>query len=197
MSKNKQFGICVIILYIIGLFGDSYFGIVDKSGVLSSFYNAIFMISSYTRNGVFYVPIFLSLGYMFANKEKKEIKKGKYVFITIISIALMVLEGLILKYFNLQKHDSMYIMLIPVMMSVFTLVLNANKENNKTLRNIATVIYIIHPIMIILIRGASKIVNLESIMVENSLIHYVLVVISSLIFSVIFEMIKKRRNNIR
>jgi serine/alanine racemase len=155
------------------------------------------MISSYTRNGVFYVPIFLSLGYMFANKEKKEIKKGKYVFITIISIALMVLEGLILKYFNLQKHDSMYIMLIPVMMSVFTLVLNANKENNKTLRNIATVIYIIHPIMIILIRGASKIVNLESIMVENSLIHYVLVVISSLIFSVIFEMIKKRRNNIR
>ena len=143
------------------------------------------------------MPIFLSLGYMFANKEKKEIKKGKYVFITIISIALMVLEGLILKYFNLQKHDSMYIMLIPVMMSVFTLVLNANKENNKTLRNIATVIYIIHPIMIILIRGASKIVNLESIMVENSLIHYVLVVISSLIFSVIFEMIKKRRNNIR
>jgi len=143
------------------------------------------------------VPIFLSLGYMFANKEKKEIKKGKYVFITIISIALMILEGLILKYFNLQKHDSMYIMLIPVMMSVFTLVLNANKENNKTLRNIATVIYIIHPIMIILIRGASKIVNLESIMVENSLIHYVLVVISSLIFSLIFEMIKKRRNNIR
>lgn len=46
------------VLYIIGLFGDSYYGIVKSVSCLNAFYNLIFQLTDYTRNGIFFAPIF-------------------------------------------------------------------------------------------------------------------------------------------
>ena len=56
---------------------------------------------------------------------------------------------------------------------------------------IDTIIYIIHPMFIIFIRGVAKIIGLENIMINNSVINYILVVTSTIIFSIIFETIKE------
>lgn len=53
-------GSCVL-LYLIGLFGDSHYGFIANSPI-ASFYDAVFHVFSYTRNGLFYVPIFLVMG---------------------------------------------------------------------------------------------------------------------------------------
>jgi len=145
--------ISITILYIIGIFGDSYFGISKQITIISKIYDAIFIVADYTRNGLFFAPI--------------------------------------LKYFELQKHDSMYFMLVPTMFFIFNILVQINNENNKKLRNIATIIYIIHPMFIIFIRGVAKIIGLENIMINNSVINYILVVTSTIIFSIIFETIKE------
>ena len=169
--------ISIVILYIIGIFGDSYFGISKQSIIISKTYDAIFMIADYTRNGLFFAPIFISLG---------------YAIFGIISTFFMIFEGIILKHFNLQKHDSMYFMLVPTMFFIFNILVQINNENNKKLRNIATIIYIMHPMFIIFIRGAAKVISLENIMINNSLINYILVATSTLIFSILFENIKEK-----
>lgn len=60
---------------------------------------------------------------------------------------------------------------------------------------IATIIYIIHPMFIIVVRGIAKITQMQNVMIDNSIIHYLLVVISSLIFSIILEKKKVSEKN--
>ena len=192
--KNKNGLILVSILYVIGLFGDSYFGIAEKWSVTKTFYDAIFNIFDYTRNGLFYVPIFLYLGFIMKNINWKISKRDNIIFI-LVSLVLMILEGMILHHFNLQRHDSMYFMLIPTMIGIFNFILQNKNENNKQLRNIATTIYIIHPMFIIVVRGIAKITQMQNLMIDNSIIHYLLVVISSLIFSIILEKKKVSEKN--
>lgn len=189
--NKKVVGVFVLLLYMIGLFGDSYFGISEKWIVTSTFYNGIFSIFDYTRNGLFYAPIFLSLGYMF-NQVKWNLSKKKNLTYILLFLIAMIVEGFILHSFHLQKHDSMYLMLIPLMASLFYFILQGNEENNKKLRNISTMIYIIHPLFIIVVRGIAKVLHLQNIMVDNSLIHYLLVVGFSVGFSILWEMLKEK-----
>lgn len=189
--NKKVVGVCVLLLYMIGLFGDSYFGISEKWIVTSTFYNGIFSIFDYTRNGLFYAPIFLSLGYMF-NQVKWNLSKQMNLTYILLFLIAMIVEGFILHSFHLQKHDSMYLMLIPLMANLFYFILQGNGENNKKLRSISTMIYIIHPLFIIVVRGIAKVLHLQNIMVANSLIHYLLVVGFSVGFSILWEMLKEK-----
>lgn len=189
--KENKVRIIVILLYVIGLFGDSYYGLTEKLEITKNIYNVIFNIFEYTRNGLFYVPIFIYLGYMIQHTNLKINKKQNIIYI-IITLILMIIEGLILHNFKLQRHDSMYIMLIPLMILIFNLIMQNKGANNKKLRSISTTIYIMHPIFIILIRGVAKVLHLQNIMVDNSVINYILVVISTVIFSICFEIMKEK-----
>ena len=48
-------------LYLIGLGGDSYFGIAAAFPPVQAVYTAIFSLFQYTRNGIFFAPLFLLL----------------------------------------------------------------------------------------------------------------------------------------
>lgn len=50
------------VLYVIGLFGDSYYGIVEKIPFLKRVYGCMFEVFDYTRNGIFFGPVFFVLG---------------------------------------------------------------------------------------------------------------------------------------
>ena len=50
------------LLYLIGLFGDSYYGLTAALPPLAAAYEAGFQVFSYTRNGLFMAPLFLLLG---------------------------------------------------------------------------------------------------------------------------------------
>ena len=184
--KGKKVIVILSILYIIGIFGDSLGNLSLNIAYIKDIYKVIFSIFDYTRNGIFYVPIFLYLGYLF-RKIKFNISRSKNVILIIIFILLMIVEGIIYNKFDLQIHDSMYFMLPIVMVLIFNLILQNSNENNKSLRNISTIIYITHPLFIIFVRGVGKILNLENIIVDNNLIHYILVVLTTVIFSICFE----------
>ena len=58
-------------LYLVGLGGDSYFGLADRVPALHGFYHALFALTEYTRNGLFYAPLFLLLGAALAGQLRR------------------------------------------------------------------------------------------------------------------------------
>ena len=196
-AYRKAFAV-TLVLYIVGLFGDSYYGIAENIPSLNSFYHLIFQVSDYTRNGIFFAPIFFVLGgYISDNKDKLSFKKSIIGFTTCFS--LMFAEALTLHRFELQRHDSMYVFLLPSICFLFYFLMHFKGKNRAQLRTISLIIYIIHPFLIVLIRLFAKITHLQNALVENSLIHYLLVCIISaglgLALTAIWNIYKPKKHN--
>ena len=172
-----------LILYGVGLFGDSYYGLVEQLPLGKRVYDMLFSVSSYTRNGLFFAPVFLLMGAA-ASRKVPASSKGESRFLvdlagTVASLALMAGEALTLRKWNLQRHDSMYVMLIPTMFFLFCLLRSLESLPAKKWRRISTGIYLLHPLCIILVRGGAKALHLESLFLENSLVHYLTVCVCS------------------
>lgn len=195
LSMLKVF-IITILLYIIGLFGDSYYGVAQQIPIVKGLYNYIFMFFDYTRNGMFFAPLFLTLGAMIS-RQKLKANKEIMMYGFIGSLLLMIIEGLLLNKFQVQRHSSMYILLLPVMYFLFQWILLWKNRAYKKFRNISMIVYIIHPLMIILVRAGSKILNLQNILLDNNLIHFVVVLITSFGIAFGVEFILNKIKNIQ
>lgn len=172
------------VLYLIGLFGDSYYGITEKISCLNSLYTYIFQVTDYTRNGIFFAPIFFILGGFIAD-NRPQITFGKSFLGFAISLALMLGEAMILHHFDLQRHDSMYVFLLPCMYFLFIVILHFKGKRLVSIRTASLIIYIIHPMMIVVIRLFSKLLHIQKLFVENSIVHYFAVCLTSVVFSVV------------
>ena len=199
-----------VALYIAGLLGDSYYGLVLESPVLSQVYNAIFAVSSYTRNGVFYAPVFLMLGAMIGRNRTETLSAQDSPALRnpsktnaiglIVSMSAMIIEGVAVHHTGQPRHDSMYVFLLPVMYFLFRALLASHTEKGRV-HYIPMLIYLIHPMMIIALRGIAKLTGMQMLFVENSLLHYLLVCLLSLGFSAVvmkvFRSIQKAVKNER
>jgi len=187
-----------ILLYVVGAFGDSYYGVICNISSIQGIYNQLFEIFDYTRNGLFFAPVFLVMGGMVADRVDGISKKVSIVGL-IISALLMLAEGVVLHRFDLQRHDSMYFALLPCMYFLFILLAQWRGQRKELLRTMALVIYIIHPMVIVAVRLGAKILRLQTLLVENSLIHYLMVCIVSAIISFlvakVLYMVKGKKNN--
>ena len=167
------------VLYLIGLLGDSYYGLVQKVPALETIYEALFHVFSYTRNGLFLAPVFLVLGMWMAVLPKKNSAGTESLPFRLgglaVSFAVMTGEAFTLRHFELQRHDSMYFALIPVMFFLYQCLLYIRSESAKRLRTAATWIYILHPAVIVAVRGIAKPLHLTELLVDNNLIHYIVV----------------------
>lgn len=196
---EKAAFVITIILYLAGLPGDSYHGLTRLVPFLGEVYgdNGIFRIFSYTRNGIFFAPVFLMAGCIIrrsGEKEENEENEDKntrplaFGIGALLCFAAMLAEGLLLHKYEWQRHDSMYLFLLPLMCFFFLWLLEMGKNKEEDSRNagisqslgsMAMVIYIIHPLVLILLRGVSKPLGLYEICVENTLICYLLVSLAS------------------
>lgn len=184
----KASGIMVMILYIIGMFGDNYFGIIKNIYILSDLYDCIFHIFDYTRNGLFYTPIFLYIGYSISSKKLK-IDNKKSLILIIFNILLLMIEGALLYFNKIPKHSSMYIFLIPLSYCIFNLIINNSNNSNKELRSISSWIYILHPLFIAIIHFLSCKIHLN--LLNNSFINYILVLVLTIVFILIIKKVKE------
>ena len=166
------------VLYLVGLFGDSYWGLVAELPGVSAAYELGFQLFSYTRNGIFLAPLFLVMGALLkpGAKPVKSIPNGIGFGVTFL---LMAVEGFVLRYFDLQRHDSMYLLLPLCMFFLYRLLLCWNRKPLAAFRTISTWIYILHPAVIVAVRGGSKLMNAAHIFVATSLVHYLTVCVGS------------------
>lgn len=180
------------ILYVIGVLGDSYLGIMRQIPVFSYFYRLIFQVCDYTRNGIFLAPVFLLLGgYLADGRHILSFRKSLYGFL--ISFGLMTVEAGLLCPFEVTHHNNMYFFLLPCMYFLFSVVLYWEGKCPAGLKSVSLFIYIIHP-MIVLIRPAAKQLHVQSLMVENSLMFYAVVCTLTVLISI---MLVKARNAVR
>lgn len=179
-----------LVLYIIGLLGDSFYGIAEKVPAMKAFYQAVFAVSSYTRNGLFFMPVFFILGARIARQPKRHGRKFCMIGLG-ISFTLMLAEGLLLRGLGVQRHDSMYLLLPVCMVFLFRSLLFWKDRNVKSLRNISATVYIVHPLVMVLVYKFAAITNLRW-MTGNSVARYFAVVLASLGFAVLFAALQRR-----
>ncbi len=168
------------ILYVIGLSGDSYYGLIRKAPALETIYELLFQICSYTRNGLFFAPLFLTLGIWCGRASRR----GITVHLAALGFSFLAMTGeaFTLRRFSWQRHDSMYLALIPVMVSLYRILLclpESSGKPQKLFRTAALWIYMLHPALIIMVRGGAKVFHLTFLLVDNSLIHYLAVFLLS------------------
>ena len=166
------------LLYLIGLGGDSYYGLVSQIPPLRAFYDGVFMLCGYTRNGLFFAPLFLLLGAAGMQWSRKLSLTG-----FVLSLTAMSAEGLWLHRLNVQRHDSMYLLLPLCMVCLFSLLLGRNRGACRKVRTFSTAMYVLHPLCIVLVRGAAKVLGLEEMLIENSVLHFVAVLALSALLS--------------
>ena len=202
-----------ILLYVIGLLGDSYFGLVRLSPVLSKVYDGMFTCFSYTRNGIFMAPLFLLQGRLFREQEKKgkqNKNKEKELILFLCSFVLMIQEALLLHNTDWQRHDSMYLFLPLCSYHLFAFLrcvneraLPSERSGNRTdslwLKG-PMYIYFLHPLVIILVRGCAKVIKMPAL-VECSPLYYLCVCAGSFcataFLCLLQDMVKRKRKTVR
>lgn len=182
------------VLYLIGAGGDSYFGLISRIPGAETFYSVLFAVSSYTRNGAFFAPLFLVMGMLLreSSGRRKQKTRGRrtqeagsaYLAAGLIFAgALMLAEGYATYYFGLQRHNSMYLFLIPVIYLLFQLLLRVPGRAPGWARDISMIVYIIHPAVLIALRGAAQAVGLTGLLVENALVQFLSVTLGSFVLA--------------
>ena len=210
------FGI-TILLYLIGAGGDSYYGIAARIPALEHMYDVIFTVSSYTRNGIFYAPIFLLMGQMLRerkasiektentagtartdsrtgrkNSTVRDISTGWNIAGLCISLTLMLIEGYLTFSLDLQRHNSMYLFLPPVMYFLFRLLLSVPGYAPGWTRDVSMIVYIIHPGVLIMLRGIAGAAGLDWLLAENALVQFITVSVASFAAAVLIDLVYTR-----
>lgn len=190
--RRSQMIASVLVLYVIGLFGDSYYGLIEDLPVISDMYGAFFSVFSHTRNGLFMAPVFLVLG---VEAGRRQLTDKRILWAGLCaSFVAMAEEAFLLRHFELQRHDSMYILLLPVMFFLYRLLLAGTGKGDvkgsrhhlasdivrRHLATASTWIYILHPAIILAVRGAAQALKLN-LFIENSFAHYLAVLAGSVL----------------
>lgn len=176
------------VLYIIGLGGDSYYGLAARLPGAASCYQAVFALFSYTRNGLFYAPLFLLLGAFGKRWSRRTALAG-----AMLSLAAMTAEGFTLRALGWQRHDSMYLALPLCMVFLFSLLLASNHGEDRKLRRLSLLIYLFHPWFIVLVRGGAKAWGLTGPLVDDSLGHFTAVLSLTLAASLTLDLVRPIR----
>lgn len=168
------------LLYILGLLGDSYYGIVQNSSWIAHVYEGMFTVFDYTRNGLFYAPIYLAIGAWAAKRPLRERKPLVNAALFAVSLGMMLVEGEFLHSAGIPRHDSMYIFALPTTYFLFQWSLQWKVRSNKTFREWRVWVYILHPVAIVLVRGAAEVTHSERLFISNSLLHFTAVCLVSI-----------------
>ncbi|MCI8565320.1 MAG: alanine racemase [Lachnospiraceae bacterium] len=199
-SKKALFAAAT--LYLVGVLGDSYYGLAAQIPALESLYAGLFAIMENTRNGVFLAPLFLLLGAQMGRKrhvagggrlktrERALPEQGmrgrlqeEFLFWGIglaVSLAGMTAEGLLVHAAGWPHHDSMYLTLPVVMTFLFGLLVRLPAAQKPKLRAVALWVYLLHPLCIVVVRAFAGVTKTEALLVENHLVHYLCVTVASL-----------------
>ena len=192
--------VLAFLLYLVGTGGDSWFGLVSRIPGAAHFYDMIFAVSSYTRNGLFFAPVYLMLGASVRNRRERDAQnpqrgdaagKGREAVLAaglMISLVFMLGEGYLSYHLDMQRHNSMYLFLPPVMYFLFRLLLSVPGYAPGWTRDVSMIVYIIHPGVLIALRGIAGAAGLDWLLAENALVQFISVSVASFAAAVLIDL---------
>lgn len=167
-------------LYLVGLLGDSYFGLISGAPPLAAAYGAVFSLVEQTRNGPFLAPLFLLLGFLSAETPPRSTRKG-YGAAFFLSLALLTAEGAAVSLFAKPEHSVFYLALPLCAWFLFRWLCAMDLPQSPRLRALSAVVYLIHPWCIVLVRGLAKLTGSVPVLVACSPVHFLAVAALSLL----------------
>lgn len=143
------------VLYLFGLCGDSYLALAQKAEPLRKALELLSNAFFYTRNGIFFAPLFLLIGNIIGSRvcadSAREHHRG-YAFVFglcfALSLALLGAERFSLRGITFAPRDSMFISLIPCAVFLTLTLSSVRMKPIPALRRLSMWIYILHPIFI-------------------------------------------------
>lgn len=165
-------------LYAVGVFGDSYYGLTAGLPPVRAMYDFFSGIFSYTRNGLFFAPLFMLIG---SALSKRELGGNRFAAGTglVLSLLLMTVECLLLKGIAFAPHDNMFFLLIPAVIFLFDFLASFKAKPRPRYRKAAMWIYILHPIAGYWIGILTTQLGIEDFSARYSFLNFVLVTVLS------------------
>lgn len=149
--RIKYSWICLFacLLYMLGLLGDSYYGLIAPLKDITFFkylFNSYEFAFDTTRNGVFMGFIFVLMGAGLSHREIA-IKPLTAAIRFAVSMICLFAEICLLKYFDIPKGYNMYIFSIPAVYYLFAFAYTIQLKDSdiyRHLRNIGMLVYFLH-----------------------------------------------------
>ena len=193
----KHIIICCFIIYIVGLFGDSYYGFISPLKKISFFriiisgYDTIFET---TRNGLFFGLIFVLMGALMANKKiKMSFSFAGIGFL--VSMILLFCEFYFLKRYSMPKDYNMFFFLLPATFFLFYIVSHLKLPDSiiyKKMRIVGVLIYFLHFFINFFVVLGIKFVK-HRIGIDLSFFNFLITIIVTITISVIIEKLSKQK----
>jgi Uncharacterized protein conserved in bacteria len=173
--------IIAAVLYLIGLLGDSYYGFIQDSSILSPLLSDYFGLFLTTRNGLFFGLLFLSLG-AYQYESSFTLKPIRSFCLFLLSLVLLIGEVSFLKLYSEPRDFNMLLSLVPASFFLFHSIRNmklpASSLDYKIFRDSSTLIYCSHGLFLLLY---AEIIDPAA----HSMMYFTLTLLSSLLLSVI------------
>lgn len=170
-------------LYLIGLGGDSWHGVVCRAPAVAAFYDGLLAALPHTR--ALMAPLFLLLGAQLP--RALDVLRARTSRLTALcaacfaaSLAVMSAEALWLRALGAPRHDSMTLALPLCAAFLFLTLLSLNGARCRAASEMSTAVYILHPWCIVLVRGFAKLTGTQAVWIGNSLAHFLLTAALSL-----------------
>ena len=109
------------------------------------------------------------------------------------SLALLFAEAFGLRALGWPRHDSMYLALVPCACFLFLCLLVPRGGDAPFLREFSMLVYVLHPMAIVGVRGAARVLHAREWLVENSLAHFAAVAAASCAAAWLLARLSQRR----
>ena len=172
------------VFYLVGIFGDSYFGLIRSShGFILSIYESYNNFFTTTRNGLFFGMFFVSVGMILANKNIQK-DRGKNLSMFFVFLVLLGIEVYLVNRFSLSRDRNMYILLAPTVYYLFRFALFSNvfDKYSYILGAISKIVFYSHIIFEVIVRNTLKLLNYD---LTETPFHFMTVVFITILFSLI------------
>lgn len=187
LNIEKILGISLI-LFLVGLLGQTYFGLLLPLKNYDGIWNALKLIQKIigtTRNAVFEGLFFVSLGIIFAWNEKRLTRGYNTVLIPIAGMLLLLAEGLLIKNYGHPLQWNTYFCSALAVFLFFRYAINTDKNwsiSDRTcrwFRDITEIVFLLH----LWIRAiVDVLISRTAPMLHDTCIRYILVCFFSIAF---------------
>ncbi|MCD8519563.1 MAG: acyltransferase [Erysipelotrichaceae bacterium] len=134
----------LILLFMLGVLGDSYYGFSMTIPYLNTFKTTLFQFINTTRNGVFFAPLFIFTGILI-KQFQPNIKKQTLLLSLLFILTLSFIEIFFLRSQGWAKDYNLTFLIYPLSLISFLISLRVKVNfNTDRYRSMATTLFYIH-----------------------------------------------------
>ncbi len=187
------------VLYVFGLCGDGYRTLAENIEPLRRALDVLSKVFSYTRNGIFFAPLFLLIGNIIGNNLRGNSKRPISLYISApcfaLSLIVLAVERFSLRGITFAPRDNMFVSLIPCTVFLLLMLSTVKLKPVPVLRQISMWVYITHPIIIDFVTRVSNGFDKTSGTLSDDARHVIFTASISLAASAFFGILLSRKKS--